>query len=90
MKSIQEAIMKAPVLAATAALLLFSAPAFALQCDTDLAKIDAALSSNPLNISAELLAEAQEARDAGATLCAAGDEASAAEALGPAKFMLGL
>ena len=82
--------MKAPVLVAIAALLLFSAPAFASQCAIDLAEIDAALISNPMNLPPELLAEAQNFRDEGAALCAAGDEAGAAEALGPAMYMIGL
>ena len=82
--------MKAPVFVAIAALLFLSTPAFALQCDTDIAEVDTALSTNPSNTPAELLAEAQKSRDAAAALCAAGDEAGAAEALGPAKFMLGL
>lgn len=82
--------MKATVLATTAALLLYSAAASASQCATDLQEVDAALSTNPNNLSSELLEQATKARDEGAALCTNGNEAAAAESLSVAKFILGL
>lgn len=64
--------------------------AYASQCAADLQAIDAALSTNPDNLPQEVLDEAKALRDEGATFCEAGDEAGAAERLGPAKFMLGI
>ena len=76
--------------AAVAVVIFMSAPVLALQCDIDIAEIDAALISNLQAISPDILTQAQVYRDEGATLCAEGQDAEAIDVLAIAKFMVGL
>lgn len=78
-------------LATGAALLMLSAaaPAFAFQCPSDVAKIDAALESSS-GLSAEQRAEAQRLRDEGQRLHQAGQHQEAVDTLAQAKEMLGV
>ncbi len=72
-----------------AALCLFAAPAFAGQCPTDIAAIDAALAAGT-DLTDEQVVQVQAWRDEGQQLHDAGDHDASVETLAQAKEMLGL
>ena len=60
-------------------------------CDVDLAEVNAALAAGAgTDLSVEVYQAAVAARDEGASLCEAGNDAAATEKLAEAKFMLGV
>ncbi|WP_170553922.1 hypothetical protein [Ruegeria atlantica] len=72
-----------------AAFCLLAAPAFAHQCPTDIAAIDAALAAGP-DLSAEQIAQVEAWRDEGAAQHDAGDHDASVATLAQAKDLLGL
>jgi len=80
--------MKRVFLAAVFSLAMLS-PAYASQCPSDVAAIDAALASNT-GLSDEDRAKVQELRDEGEALHQSGKHAESVETLAKAKAMLGL
>ncbi|WP_264210389.1 hypothetical protein [Leisingera thetidis] len=72
-----------------AALCLLAAPAFAGQCPSDIAAIDAAVEAGT-SLSEEDLATVQELRDEGQALHDSGDHDASVETLAEAKAMLGI
>ena len=79
--------MKIRTLAVTAALVLFSAPALAFHCPSDIAKIDKALAASP-NLSADRIVEIKALRDEGASLHKAGRHGKAVATLAKALDIL--
>ena len=78
------------LLAALALTALMTGPAFANECPTHVAKIDAVLTAPPANISAEDLAKAKALRDEGQALHDSGDHAGSMEKLAEAEKLLGI
>jgi hypothetical protein len=76
-------------LIAAAVCLALSSPAFAFQCPTDMAAIDAALAENP-DLSSEEMAKVKELRAKGDELHRAGDHQESIETLAEAKEILGI
>ncbi|WP_170326817.1 hypothetical protein [Ruegeria arenilitoris] len=76
-------------LSLAAAFCLFAAPAFAGQCPTDIAAIDAALAAGP-DLSEEQITQVETWRDEGAALHDAGDHDASVATLAQAKELLGL
>lgn len=79
--------MKALIPAAVLAFAL-TGPAFAFQCPTDIAKIDAALESADLSEAEK--AQVTELRDEGERLHQAGDHQQSVDTLAQAKEILGV
>jgi hypothetical protein len=73
----------------TAALLLLSAPAFAMHCPLDMAAIDAALAKNP-SLTAEQMAEVKKLRAEGEALHKSGKHQDSVDTLAKAKKILSL
>jgi len=80
--------MKRVILAAVFSLAMLS-PAYAFQCPTDMAAIDAALASNT-TLSDEDRTKVQELRKEGEALHQAGKHAESVATLAQAKAILGL
>lgn len=72
-----------------AALCLLAAPAFASQCPSDIAAIDAAMAAGTTLSEADL-ARVQELRDEGQALHDGGDHGGSVAVLAEAKAMLGI
>jgi hypothetical protein len=75
-------------LLAGGALVWLAAPAFAFQCPSDIAAIDAALES--ADLSDEQKQQVMELRDEGSELHDAGDHQAAVDTLAQAKEILGI
>lgn len=81
--------MKSLISAAAVTLtLVVAGPAFAFQCPTDIAKIDAALQTAQLTD--EQKAQVMELRDQGQQLHASGQHQASVDALAQAKEILGI
>ena len=78
-----------PILLAAVALGFLAAPAFAMHCPADMAKIDAALAASP-QISAEELAEVQGLRAEGEAYHQAGQHQESVDTLAKAMEILGI
>ena len=76
------------ILAALLALVI-SAPAYAMHCPADMAKIDAALAGNP-SLTAEQLAEVQKLRQEGEEYHNAGKHQESVDTLAKAMAILGI
>jgi hypothetical protein len=76
------------ILAALLALAI-SAPAYAMHCPADMAKIDAALAGNP-SLTAEQLAEVQKLRQEGEEYHNAGKHQESVDTLAKAMAILGI
>ena len=79
--------MKLRMLAVAAALVLFSAPALAFHCPSDIAKIDKVLAAGP-NMRADKIAEVKALRDKGESLHNAGKHGKAVATLAQALDIL--
>lgn len=79
--------MKSKIALAVALLLLMAAPAFAGDCQTDIADLDAQIASS--NAPEGAVKEAQYMRDEAAQACDAGDEETAASMIENARHALG-
>ncbi len=77
------------ILLAAAMLGFLAAPAFAMHCPADMAKIDAALAAGP-QISAEELAEVQRLRAEGEAYHQAGQHQESVDTLAKAMEILGI
>jgi len=77
------------LLTIASALWLFAVPAFAFQCPTDIAAIDAALAAGT-DLSDEQIAQVEALRDEGQKLHDAGDHQASVDTLAKAKDMLGM
>lgn len=82
-----EEIMLKRVIVAAFLVAALAAPAAASQCQTDVAKIDAALAANS-SLNAQIKSTVKTLRDTGARLCASGKEQEAAQTLNGAKQIL--
>ncbi len=76
-------------LMALALVMLISAPAHAFHCPADMAKIDAALATNP-KLSAEQLEKVNALRAEGETLHNAGDHTQSVKVLAQTMTILGI
>ncbi len=76
-------------LSAAAIAVMLTTPAFAFQCPSDIAAIDAALASN-MELSDEQKSEVMALRDEGQSLHEAGDHQGAVDTLAKAKEILGI
>ena len=81
--------MKLRLSIAAAMLAASISPAFAFQCPSDVAKIDAALAAQT-DLSDEDRAKAQELRDEGESLHNAGQHQDSVDTLAQAKAILGI
>lgn len=81
--------MNIRMFAIAAALVLFSAPAFAYHCTKDIAQIDKALAAGP-NLSSAQIAEVNALRDEGESLHRSGKHRKAINTLAKALDMLGV
>ncbi len=72
--------MKLRMFAVAAALVLFSAPALAFHCPSDIAKIDKALAATP-DLSDEQVAEVKQLRDEGERLHETGGHSQSMDTL---------
>jgi hypothetical protein len=68
---------------------MLATPAFAFQCPSDIAAIDAALAASP-DLSQEQIAEVTALRDEGEALHQAGDHQASVDTLAQAKEILGI